>query len=371
MNKKKMIILVTAVGLLGTSAVAGASGMVQKVRGFIHKDISVTVDGADTAMEPVYINGKAYLPARDAAAALGYTLNWDRKDREIELEKIVDEEEEADYLMIGGVIVNVEKIDDRTRIEVLGHGENNRIILYVDKETKLTTTDGGAFAAKDLKAGLQVTAEYGPIVALSYPGQSHAASVVVGQQTLIKEEPVYAVEKTDDGWRLQFGELRDGVEAPSLTLNAGKETMVVGEYGQPVDWYQIKPGTKVRAYYGPWLAKSLPPQSPAHVIVVLGQTLDQSAVDEYRELAWKLLPRSEKSHLTTGKAEAQVSLVNAKGAAIMPVNDKQKAILADLQKQDAKVVAVLYNTDQDALLGPLTVVLHPETKTLIGYFMRM
>ena len=85
MQKKKLLVIVTAVGLLGTTAAVGASGLVSKVKGVLHKEIVVSVNGTDTEMHPVYIDGKAYLPARDAAAALGYNLNWNSKGKEIEI----------------------------------------------------------------------------------------------------------------------------------------------------------------------------------------------------------------------------------------------------------------------------------------------
>ncbi|MBB3112827.1 hypothetical protein FHS18_004929 [Paenibacillus phyllosphaerae] len=368
MNKRNWMIAITAAGVLTTSAVAGASSVVEKVSGLLRGDVTVTVNGEETSLHPVYINGKAYLPVRDTAEALGYELSWSGKQLQL---SNAAEEEEADLATISGVITSVTPTDDGYRLDVIGHGTNTWILLTADKDTVLTDAEGKKLAAKDLKAGMQIIAEYGPIVALSYPGQSHAATIQVQAQRLVKEEPVYAVTKTDDGWQVQFAELKDGVETPTLTLNAGKETMVVNAEGQPVDWYQIKPGTKVRAYYGPIMTKSLPPQSPLYVLVVLQDMPDAESVKEYRSLAWTFVPEEQKSHLTTKQDEAQVVYADANSAGILPADDKQKKALAELAANGSKVIAVTYNTDQDALLGPLTVVINPETKELIGYFMRM
>ncbi|GGG11241.1 hypothetical protein [Paenibacillus abyssi] len=367
MKKRKWMIMITAAGLIATTTAVGANGLMKKVTGFLDNDVMVSINGTDTTIQPVYIDGKAYFPARDTANALGYSLNWSRD----QIELVEKESEMEEFLQTSGVIVSVEPIDDRYRLEVLGHGPNTWIILYADKETVLTNAAGDAFAAKDLKAGMHITAQYGPIIAFSFPGQSHAASIQVGDERLIKEEAILSVDQTDDGWQIQFGEMKDGAEAPELTLNAGKETMLVTPEGYPVEWSQIKAGTKVRAYYGPIMTKSIPPQSPADVIVVLDGLVDPTSVNEYRELAWTFVPESEKEHLITKQENAQVDFILAKGAAIVPADDKQKEILADIQSRDGKLITVTYNTDQDALLGPLMIVIHPETKELIGFFQRL
>ncbi|MBO9600145.1 MAG: hypothetical protein J7559_20285, partial [Cohnella sp.] len=159
MNKKKAIILLTAVGLLGTSAAVGAKGLVSKVGGMLRGDVAVSINGDQTSLHPVYINGKAYLPIREAAPALGYNIVYHAK--EIELNQI-SEQPEAEYAQTMGVIVDVQKEKDRYRVEVLGKGPQSWVILYVDKDTELTGPDGKALAMKDLKAGQQIIAQFGP-----------------------------------------------------------------------------------------------------------------------------------------------------------------------------------------------------------------
>lgn len=378
MNKKKWIILMTTVGLIGTSAAVGAVSLVHKVKGVIHKDIIVSVNGADTSMAPVYINGKAYLPARDAASALGYNLTWNAAGKEIELTE--QEEPVEDYIHTIGVIVDVQSTDDgKYRIELLGKGNYSWIILYADKDTVITNESGVAFAAQDLKAGMRIAADFGPIIAMSFPGQSHAAKIVVGSESLIKEDAIQSVEKTDDGWQVRFGEWKDGAASPTLVLTAGKETSLLNSEGQPVEWTDLKAGSKVRAYYGPGMTKSIPPQSPLHYLVVLPDGAPEApsgkmtaeAAQEYRELAWSNVPESEKPHLTTKKDEARVSIISSKNVAIMPVNDAQKKKLAEIQAANRILIEVSYSTDQDALLGPLAMAFDPETKELVGFFQRL
>ncbi|WP_168735891.1 stalk domain-containing protein [Cohnella fermenti] len=279
MNKKKWIIAATLVGLLGTTAAAQATGVIGKVSGLLRSDVKITVDGQATGMEPVYINGQAYVPIREEAAALGYEVSYNAGSKTIELNK-VQEAEEIEYAHIAGIVSSVAKTDNGSyRLEVLGRGDANWIILYADEETVIKDSEGNAVEVASIRAGTQINADYGPIVAMSYPGQSHAASITVVASRLVSEEAIQSVEKTDDGWQVSFGTTENGTKSVSLLLNAGKETFVMNEEGQPVEWTDLKEGTKVRAYYGPAVTKSIPPQSPLFYLVVLSDNGSDTAED--------------------------------------------------------------------------------------------
>ncbi|MFX3633929.1 MAG: stalk domain-containing protein [Candidatus Pristimantibacillus sp.] len=374
MNKKKLIVLLTTAGLLGTTAVVGASGLVEKVTGILHKDVKVLINGENTSLTPVYINGQAYIPVRSAAVDLGYTLNYDAKNKEIELDKISEEIDE--YMRGTGVIADVQQTEKegQYRIEYLGNGSNNWVILFADEKTVITDGAGKAVDAKDLKAGLQITVEYGPIMTMSFPGQSHAASITIGAERKIKEDVIQSIQKTDDGWQVQFGETKDGAAVPSLTLNAGKETFVMTAQGESVKWEDLKAGTKVRAYYGPIETKSLPPQSPLFTLVVLSDIeaptgkMTAEAAQEYRDLAWAKI--TDKSHITTKPNEAIVQIVSANESGVLPSTDEQKKLLADIQAANGNLVTVTYNTDQDELLGPQVVAFDFNTKEFVGFYIR-
>lgn len=368
--KKKMIIVLTAVGLLGTSAAVGASGLTDKLTGFLRKDVSVTINGEATSLQPVFINGKAYLPIRDAAPTLGYELDY--KNNGIILNEIEDEED-VEYLNTMGVIVDVTKTTDgKYRLEVLGKGTHSWVILYADADTKLTDMEGKPFAAKDLKAGQQIIAEFGPVMALSFPGQSHAATIKLQSDTLIQESTIQSVEKTDDGWQVRFGETNNGTTTTTIVLNGGKETSVLDEQGQEVKWENLKAGMKVRAYYGPMLTKSLPPQSPLHYLVVLSadHTVAPAAQKEFRDLAWSLISADEKPHVKTKQDEAMVESVPAKDAPVFGGNEEQVKKFEAIKAAVGDVITVTYNTDRDELIGPLVLVFDPETKQHLGYFPR-
>ncbi|WP_274654557.1 stalk domain-containing protein [Paenibacillus humicola] len=371
MSKKKVIAAAAIAGLLGTTAAAEASGLIGKVSGLLRNDIAVTVDGASTSMKPVMINGQAYLPARSEAEALGYDVTYDAKDKALELHK--RQEEAAEYMKMTGVIQSIEPAGNGTfRIELMGRGDARWMILTADKDTQLKDKDGKPIAAGSLKTGTQVIAEYGPMVAMSYPGQSHAAQIVSLGDELVKEDVLGSVKHTDDGWQIQFGETENGVFAPNLTLTAGKETTLLTSLAEDVKWEDLKAGTKVRAFYGPDLTKSIPPQGPLFYLVVLSDNGQPVPADEaeFRDLGWKTIPSEQKPHVTTKKDEAKVEVVDAKDSGVLASTDEQKQALQKLQEAGGKLVLVTYNTDQDTLLGPLTLAFDPDSKTLIGYMPR-
>lgn len=128
----------------------------------------------------------------------------------------------------------------------------------------------------------------------------------------------------------------------------------------------------VRAYYGPELMKSLPPQGNAHLIEAddLREWLAPAEEQAYRELAWELLSDEEKSHLITPKDEALVERIDAVNAAVIPLKGKEQR-LEDIRAMGGKLIAVTYRTDQDALLGPVTILFDPETREAIGHIVRM
>lgn len=358
--KKKVAVALTLAGILGTTAAVGAEGLVAKVTGYLQKDVKVLINGQDSLLTPVYIDGKAYIPVRDAAAKLGYTLNYDAENKEIELD------EAADLMRATGVIVSVEAQEGgKYRIQLLG---STWVILTVDESTAITSLDGTARAPADLKAGTQIDAEFGPAMAMSFPGQAHAVNINVHADRAVKEDTITAVNHTDDGWQVHLGD--------ALVLNAGKETRVVTSQGESVNWEDLKAGMKVTAYYGPFETKSLPPQSPVFLLVVQaeapvpgGLKMSPEAAQEYRDLAWTQVGE-QAPHITTKQDEAAVTIVSSKEASVLTYTAEQKKLLEDAQAANGNLVTITYNTDQDELIGPLTVVFDFNTKAFIGFYPR-
>jgi hypothetical protein len=362
---RKWLAVMATVGMLAAAVSAGAEGIGEKISGWLRPDITVAVNGAETELKPVIIDGRAYLPARGLAEATGYEITW--QGNRIELTGAENEEEEQ-YMTLAGYIASVTQDGDRWRVETIGDGQ--WLILFVDGESTLTGADGEPIKPEDLKPGMAIEAEYGPMVALSYPAQSHAKSVKVVRQHLVAKQVVHSVERTEDGWRIALAD-EEGGEV-ELVLLAGPETLIVRSDKQPADAELLEPGTVVLAYYGPAVMKSLPPQSHARFIEIDDRRawLAPAAEREYRELAWEQLSEEDKAHVITPKDEALVEYVGAADAAVIPLEGKEQ-LLEDIRSQGGKLVAVTYRTDQDALLGPITILFDPESKEPIGTIVRM
>ena len=363
-KRRTWLAVMTAAGILAATASAGADGIGEKINGWLRPDITVVVNGADTELKPVIIDGRAYLPARGFAEAAGYDIVW--KGSRIELSGAEHEEEEQ-YMTAKGYIASVTQDGGRWRIEMIGAGE--WLILFADDETALTDAEGHPLAADTLAPGMAIEAEYGPMVALSYPAQSHAASIKVTRQHLTAKQVIHSVERAEDGLRIRLSD-EEGGEI-KLVLHAGPDTLLVRSDKQPADAELLAPGTVVRAFYGPAVTKSLPPQSEARFIEIddRREWLAPAEEREYRELAWEQLSEEDKAHLITAKDEAPVENVDAAGAAVIPLEGMERRLEA-IRAQGGKLVAVTYRTDQDALLGPLTILFDPETRDPIGYIAR-
>ena len=91
---------------------------------------------------------------------------------------------------------------------------------------------------------------------------------------------------------------------------------------------------------------------------------------EYRDLAWSNIEADSKKTLTTKKDEAIVAIIGSDNGGVMAKSDELKKKLEEIKAAGGTLVSVTYNTDQDKLIGPLTLVFDPSTKELIGHFIR-
>lgn len=109
--------------------------------GLLRSDIKIVVNGEQTTLQPVYIDGKAYLPVRDAGGVLGYEVN--AAGKQIQLQTKHEQppvEEENQHIQMNGVVVSKTEANGITRLEVRGDGAG-WMILGVDKDTVIVNED--------------------------------------------------------------------------------------------------------------------------------------------------------------------------------------------------------------------------------------
>ncbi len=270
MKAKKTFIILTAIGMLGATAAAGAAGLTEKVSGLLRSDIKITVNGEPSTLQPVYIDGKAYVPIRDTAGLLGYEVQASGK--QIQLTSAASQEEQPgeDEAMrpieLSGVVVGKTEVDGTVKLEIRGNGGSDWMVLSLTKDTEIVDESGVTKTAKDIAVGTHVDTLYGPISTMSYPGGSAAVKVVVGQQRLIKEDTISQVKKSEYGWQVHLGSLEELHNV--LVMNLNEQTMIVRADGEQVKPEELKEGTQVKAYYGPATTRSMPPQATVELIVV-------------------------------------------------------------------------------------------------------
>ena len=91
----------------------------------------------------------------------------------------------------------------------------------------------------------------------------------------------------------------------------------------------------------------------------------------YRKIAYESLTPESKETLTvrTGKYK------NENGSYIITIDDQNRwnFFITDLNtdlQSNQNLIAVTFSTTSDALLGPLTLIINPESKTVIGEVLR-
>lgn len=97
--------------------------------------------------------------------------------------------------------------------------------------------------------------------------------------------------------------------------------------------------------------------------------MSPETVQEYRDLAWAQVSE-QASDITTKQDEAVVQIVSSNEVGIIAYSDEQRKMLAIVQAANGNFVTVTYNTDQDELLGPLTVILDFNTIAIIRFNVR-
>lgn len=273
MNKKmkSAAILTLAAGMLGTAAVASPQNWTEVKALFNHK-MQVTINGQapETALTPLMVDGTAYLPVRELGQALNYDITWNEGDYRIDILKGSEEtdgeeaEEEGVFDSTEAVILRVDQAESGGQtVDIAPIGTDNPyaiIRLHVSQE--ILAKSG------ELKPGMRVEAAYSKAMTRSIPPQTTAQSIEIVHELGEVEGTVQSVKKAGDHWMVWVTETPDE-PGSGIVLNIGEESSVSTPSGAPADIEQIVKGTQLKAYYGPAVTLSLPPQSFAHAVILL------------------------------------------------------------------------------------------------------
>lgn len=81
--------------------------------------------------------------------------------------------------------------------------------------------------------------------------------------------------------------------------------------------------------------------------------------EQYRQTAWNDLSDQQKETVTTDVDEAKINR-----------NDTYTRMLSEDDREEVPAVSVTFNTEYDAMLGPIVVYIDPETKEVLGHGVR-
>jgi len=182
---------------------------------------------------------------------------------------VVNTEEIADLTPgTNGVITNV---NDKTgAITVIGNpmelgGGTNYVMLHVDKDTVIVDENGEVLTADALKEAGYIDAFYGNVMAMSYPGQTHADKIVVKATQAVKAEGTIANSERAGEGRVYLNVGSDDKTENDIILSISDKTVVLPVPGADAE---LKDGMKVVVYHSPIMTKSLPGITNADVIIV-------------------------------------------------------------------------------------------------------
>lgn len=174
-------------------------------------------------------------------------------------------EEANDLIGTDGIIMN--KSNDRITVVGKGlEGGQHYVMLGVDKDTVIVDENGKTLTADALKADVRVDAFYGPMMTMSYPGQAHAAKIVVKAQETFKIEGT--IEKMDRDLKnsIYVNVGSDDNTANDLILHISEDTIMPNVQGIE----DLKEGTKIVAYHSAAVTMSLPGMTNAEIIMIDG-----------------------------------------------------------------------------------------------------
>lgn len=194
-----------------------------------------------------------------------------------------------------GIIVNQAKVvpgtmgqitdfvNDKTGkfITVTGRGlapsDQSQIILSITKDTKIIDSKGKTVALKTIIDNKKVVkAFYDGSITRSLPPIGKALTLVVQDQSFVGIDGKVS-EVIDGGIVVKGTDIYSSAE-DTVILRFAAKAQILDQNGKLIEASAIEPGMSVKAFYGPEVTSSLPPQSTTNFVKV--DTSSTGAVHE-------------------------------------------------------------------------------------------
>ncbi|CAH0118130.1 MULTISPECIES: hypothetical protein [unclassified Paenibacillus] len=179
-----------------------------------------------------------------------------------------------------GKISDVNFTKDGKRITVKGQGltpqDPGEIILNITKDTVIVDENGKKISLqKIVKKDMKVKAYYGPKMTRSLPPIGTADKIVAVKDKKEEDKDLGTkgvIVNANNGRLTVMGSGLTESSQEVIILGVTDQTKIVDRDGKELPKEALKENTKIKAYYGPMLALSMPPMGTAEKIVVLDET---------------------------------------------------------------------------------------------------
>ncbi len=183
-------------------------------------------------------------------------------DTMIHVEDAFIEEVAADTDRAGYVLISFEVNDENNMIYT------QEVRLNVGNDTIIMDENGVPLDLFDLKEGMNIAADFSPIMTRSIPPQSNAYRIVVLEEDAsvnITTDRVVSVDVNNNF--LTTGNPYDINDQIVFTIS--NKTVILNQEDNTIPLEDIQPGQLVRVEHAIFQTLSIPPQSPAYRVQIL------------------------------------------------------------------------------------------------------
>ncbi len=271
------------------------------------------------------VNGTVMMPLRAVAESLGYTVTWVAESRSVELTRgahfitmSIDEDayafsrrapqglgmaptlvgdstyvpinfveeilggwyyenEDGTYKIVQPAIATITEIEEDGSI-LVEDALLGEVVVFIGEETKITKgLDRRIYGLDDLEVGMNIEIEYADWMTLSFPPQNTPVRINIAENefNFDTEDEVAPESITVEG---TISEIRDEVvivetneEGHEIALVISDETVITkGMEKRIYKLDDLEVGMKISARHGQAMTFSLPPQTPAFEISIIG-----------------------------------------------------------------------------------------------------
>lgn len=146
---------------------------------------------------------------------------------------------------------------------------NDTIRLNVGENTLILNENGNKIPITDLRTNMTVNAAFSLATTRSIPPQAAAYIIQVVQQRTNDEITIGRIVNINRQNR-SFTTISDGNLSTVIQFNVPEDAVIRNVFGRPMNFSSLVPGLRVRVRHASFMTASIPPQTTAFEIRVIG-----------------------------------------------------------------------------------------------------